>query len=153
MQKRKRSLPLLLLSILALIVIIFVIFFIPPTYAVSLVRIHINILFFFLPLLFIFTYSLLSFLFQKKTHGILAGTFLVLYLLLRLGGFTHPLFLLILLALLLILELLFVNKPPKTTGHHRSEKISWFCIACSPRGCSARMQAWLSSISLIQYLT
>ncbi len=70
----------------------------------------IPILFFFFPLLFIFLFSLLSFLYRKKTHGVLGGCFLVSYLLLRLGGFTHPLFLLILLALLLILELLFAKK-------------------------------------------
>ncbi|MEN9407249.1 MAG: hypothetical protein RLZZ455_465 [Candidatus Parcubacteria bacterium] len=120
--RKKRALPLLLVSILSLIAILFVIFLIPPTYAVALTGIQINILFFFLPLLFIFTYSLLSFVFQKKTHGILAGIFLILYLILRLGGFTHPLFLLILLALLLILELLFVNKSPKSTTQHRTEK-------------------------------
>lgn len=120
--RKKKSLPLLLLVVLSLIVILFIFFFIPPSYGVALAGIQINILLFFFPLLFIFTYSLLSFLFQKKTHGVLAGTFLILYLILRLGGFTHPLFLLILLALLLILELLLVNKPPKTTGHHRAEK-------------------------------
>lgn len=120
--RKKRALPLLLVSLLSLICLLFVIFFIPPTYAVTIVGLQINILFFFLPLLFIFTYSLLSFAFQKKTHGILAGIFLILYLVLRLGGFTHPLFLLILLALLLILELLFVNRAPKSTGHHRTEK-------------------------------
>ncbi len=120
--RKKRALPLLLVSILSLIAILFVIYLIPPTYAVALTGIQINILFFFLPLLFIFTYSLLSFVFQKKTHGILAGIFLIFYLILRLGGFTHPLFLLILLALLLILELLFVNKSPKSTTQHRTEK-------------------------------
>ncbi|MDP3941509.1 MAG: hypothetical protein Q8Q49_04340 [bacterium] len=107
MQKRKRPIALLLLSILTLCVLIFVIFFIPPTYAVELPGVTINVLFFFFPLLFIFLFSLLSFLFRKKSHGIIAGSLLIFYLLLRLGGFTHPLFLLILLALLLILELLF----------------------------------------------
>lgn len=111
--RNKRPVALLLLSILTLCVILFVFFFIPPTYVVELIGIRINILFFFLPLLFIFTYSLLSYLFQKKTHGILAGIFLVAYILLRLGGFTHPLFLLILLALLLILELLFSQRQTK----------------------------------------
>lgn len=120
--RKKRSLPLLLLSILSFIVILSIIFFIPPYFGVALAGIQINILLFFLPLLFIFTYSLLSFVFQKKMHGVLAGSFLIIYLILRLGGFTHPLFLLILLALLLILELLLVSKSPKTPGHHKTEK-------------------------------
>lgn len=89
------------------------ILFIPPSKNVILLGIPINVLFFFFPILFIFIFSLLSFIFQKKKHGILAGIFLVVYLLLRLLGFTHILFLLILLALLLILELLFANKSPK----------------------------------------
>jgi len=121
--RKKRSLPLLVLSILSLIVIVFVFIFIPPTYAVTIAKIQLNIILFFLPLLFIFTYSLLSFLFQKKTHGILAGTFLIFYLILRLGGFTHPFFLLILLALLLILELLFVKNSPNSTITKRHSQL------------------------------
>jgi hypothetical protein len=106
MEKRKRPLHLLVLSILTFIVLVFVFFFIPPSSAIQ-IGIPINILLFVFPLLFILFYSLLSFLFRKKSHGVIVGALLVLYLLLRLGGFTHPLFFLILLALLLILELLF----------------------------------------------
>lgn len=108
--RKKRPIALLLLSVLTLFVLLFVIFFIPPSNSVQVFGIFIPILLFFFPLLFIFLFSLLSFLYRKKTHGVLGGCFLVLYLLLRLGGFTHPLFLLILLALFLILELLFAKK-------------------------------------------
>ncbi len=60
----------------------------------------------FLIFLFCTFFSLGTYLFKNKTHGVLIGAFLVVYLLLRLSHLTHPFFLILLIALFLTLELM-----------------------------------------------
>lgn len=70
----------------------------------------IPVLWLFLFLTAIFCFCLPFYIFKSKKHGILVSLFVITYLFFRLGGLTHPLFLIILIGLFLTLELLFTSK-------------------------------------------
>jgi hypothetical protein len=46
---------------------------------------------------------------KSKKHGLFLGFFVVLYLIFRLNNLTHPLFLILLIALFLVVEFLFAQ--------------------------------------------
>jgi len=123
MKRNRRPLLLLLTAIVSLCLFaIFVLLFSPnmmllPLSLVSgVLPFHTNgllqipsLLIFFL-LLGVFLFSFGSYLFKSKKHGVLIAGFVLIYLLFRLKGLTHPLFLFLLAALFLTLELMVANR-------------------------------------------
>jgi hypothetical protein len=122
MRHRKRPLSLLIIGMLSLITLAGFIYFFPPetiitfpglvTYIpLSFVQyIHIPPLSLFFLLFAIFLFSLGSYIFKNKIHGILIAIFVVTYFIFRLNRLTNLFFLLLLLALFVTLELFVSNK-------------------------------------------
>ena len=122
MRHRKRPLSLLIIGILSFITLAsFVYFFSPDTIItfpgmvaylpLSLVQyIRIPPFSIFFLLLAIFLFSIGSYLFKNKIHGILIAVFVVTYLIFRLNHLTNLFFLFLLLALFVTLELFVSNK-------------------------------------------
>lgn len=92
------------------------IIYFPPNYLITIYQFPISIIYIFLISLFLFFYLLGIFLLKSKKHGILAGSFVIIYLVFRLNNLKEPFFLYLLLALFLVLEFLFTGhkaKPPR----------------------------------------
>ena len=103
---RKRSIIYLVISIASLIGVLGIIFLLPPTHGFNILNFKFNISILLLCFIFLFLFSVCRYFFQNKKHGIILGLFAVLYLVLRIFDFVHPLFLFLLIALFLSLELL-----------------------------------------------
>ncbi len=117
MRSRKRPLPLLVIGIISLLTLASLIYFFSPVTNLTLPETFIQLPFFlgnyiqisplpvFFVLLAIFLFSIGSYIFNSKTHGILIAGFVIIYLLFRLTHLTHPFFLILLLALFFSLEM------------------------------------------------
>jgi hypothetical protein len=109
--RNKRSIKLfLLLGIPSFLGLIATIFLFSPDTNLSFGNYKIPILPLFFLLLFNFFFSLGSFLFKSKTHGLLLGLFVISYFLFYLNNLTHPFFFILLAGLFLTLELLFTYR-------------------------------------------
>jgi hypothetical protein len=114
MSRKKRPLPFLALSLISFISLALLVYFFPPNQQLSIPNLpagkagfQFSILYFFLLLFYLLLFSSITYTFKSKTHGVLISSFVILYLLFRLNGLTHPFFLLLLFALFITLELLF----------------------------------------------
>lgn len=114
MRRRKRRFTFFSLSILSLGALAYLIFFYPPSRQFSILpalpagrnfQFSITVLLFLL--FFLFTFSLVGLLTNHTLRAVTYATVTCLYLYLRLINLTHPFFLVLLAALLIILELLF----------------------------------------------
>jgi hypothetical protein len=110
MRRKKRFLPFLILSVLSFGILIALIFTTDPSAQFSLGPILIPYSFIILMPLLSLIFFLPSYILKNKIHGILLSIFVIFSLLFRLQGLTHPIFFLLLLAILLTLELLFTKK-------------------------------------------
>lgn len=118
MRSRKRPLILLLIGIISFVALACLIYFFPPNITISISAVLSNLppiltqfikiptlLLFFL-VLTIFLFSLGTYIFKSKTHGVLIAGLVIIYLIFRLNQLTHPFFLIMLLALFFTLEML-----------------------------------------------
>lgn len=122
MRTRKRPLLLLFVGILSFIGLGSLIYFVSPDVTLSVPQtwanlptvfvsfVHIPILIAFFSLLALFLFSVTTYIFKSKKHGILLAIFVTTYLLFRLNHLTHPFFLILLLALFFTLEMLLSGK-------------------------------------------
>ena len=122
MRAKKRPLLLLFVGSISLALLIGLVAYADPDTAlippqtIGPLTISNNTLLSFSPVIFFFfllaitLFSFVSYLFKSIKHGSLAAAFVIGYLLFRINGLTHPLFLILLIALFLTLELLFANK-------------------------------------------
>ena len=120
MRRKKRSLKFLALSLLSFIFLLYIIVYTPPSFKFTIFpaernlasqdNFQIPILIPFFTLLFIFVYSIIAFMFKSSIHGVLAGLFVVLYLVLRMKDLTHPFFLVLLFAIFLTLDIFFSKR-------------------------------------------
>lgn len=108
--RRRRNYVYLLFSILLAIALMYVIKNLPPSYMIPVMNFGFPILPVFFLLLAGFIYSLLTFIFIQKTQGILVAFFVILYLILRLLGLTHPIFAVIILVLFIVSEFIILKK-------------------------------------------
>lgn len=106
-RKKKFSFKYLFLTILSLLTLCIEIILFPPSYILDLSNFKIPIIYLFLITLFSFSYFAVMLISRSHKHSILVALFIVAYLLFRLNNLTHPLFLFLLIALFLTLELLF----------------------------------------------
>ena len=109
-KRRKRSPLLLVLTAFSIIALSSLIFLLPPNWQFKVGSLSLQILYIFFPILFLFLFSFITYLFRSKTHGVLVASFTIVYLIFRLNNLTHPFFLMLLLLLLLTLELLVSHK-------------------------------------------
>ncbi len=122
MRHQKRPLLLLIIGIFSLLALAGLIYFFPPDTAFTLSQIlpnlsfplekfiQVSIIILFFLLLAIFLFSLCSYAFKSKAHGVLIASFFVIYFLFRLNHLTNPFFLILLIALFVTLELFVSNK-------------------------------------------
>ncbi len=108
--EKKRSWKLFVLSILSFSALVYLVIFTAPTASFDVLTIPIPVLPFFFSLLFLFLFSLCTFLFNSRMHGVLIALLAIIYLLFRQNDLTHPFFAVLLLALFLVLELMFTYK-------------------------------------------
>lgn len=101
--RRKRSVVAALFGIVFIALVGYLGFAVPPSAQIP--YLPIPLLPVFLLLLFLALLFTGTFLFKSKSHGILIGTFVVVYLIFRLNELTHPFFFILLFALFLTLEL------------------------------------------------
>lgn len=99
MRRRKRSLKLLLIGKFALIGFLYLLFFTKPMQEFSLL--------FFLLLLFISTAALTAYATYDVRKGLIAGSGITGYLILRFLHLTEPFFIIVLIALLVSLNFVF----------------------------------------------
>lgn len=104
--KRRRNPFMLVFFFLFLSSLGVLLFYFPPTSFYSIGGVNLTLLPVFFFLLFGVFFSAGAFLFKSKSHGILFGLFIVIYLILRINNLTHPFFLILLFALFLTLELM-----------------------------------------------
>jgi len=109
MRKKKKYLWLLVVSLLFLISLSYLILNFSPAFKFSLLNFQFSILIPGLALLFLFVFSLFSFILNAR-RGILLGLLVVSYLLLRMNGLTSPFFAILLLLLFGGIELFFVKR-------------------------------------------
>jgi hypothetical protein len=118
MRHRKRPLSLLIIGIICLILLACLIYFFSPYTNLTFSQNYVSIPFSLdkliqippMIVLFILTaislFTLGTYTFKSKTHGILIAGLFVTYLLFRLNNLTNPFFLILLLALFFTLEML-----------------------------------------------
>jgi len=121
MRHYKRTLVLLFIGIISLIALACLIYFLPPTMTFSSAPIFPNLpfsfekfiqmppLIIFFLLVAIFFFSIGTYIFKSKTHGLLIAGTVITYLLFRINHLTNPFFLILLLALFFTLEMLVSN--------------------------------------------
>lgn len=110
MRQRKRSYTLLFMGIISFLVLFYIILFLSPTYEVQSSNFTFPIMYLFFLSFFLFVFSLITFIFKSKTHGLLIGLFFVSFLIFHLNDLAHPFFFILLAALFLTLELFFTYR-------------------------------------------
>ena len=109
MRRKKRNFWLLIVSFLSLASLIYFIFSFPPDLKFSIFNLaeggQLSTVAVFFFLLFLFFFSLFSYLFKSTLQGTLISSTIIAYLFLRTLGLTQPLFLILILALLFVIEL------------------------------------------------
>jgi hypothetical protein len=108
--RRRHNFIYLLLGILFGVGSVYLFFNFPPTYKFGAMDFAVPILPIFLATLAGTIFCTLTFFFREKIQGIIVSTFVVLYLVLRLIGLTHWIFLLLTLALFITAELFVIKK-------------------------------------------
>ncbi|QQG40886.1 MAG: hypothetical protein HYV37_01005 [Candidatus Levyibacteriota bacterium] len=112
MRRKKRPLFLLLISILSFAALSYIVFSYSPSSLINIQKPKIDIpsAATFFVLVFIFFSSFSGYLFHNVRRGILLGTSIVVYLLLRFFGLRNIFFLIILIAIFATIELTFSQK-------------------------------------------
>ena len=110
MRARKKHLPYLYISIPLLIILVVVIILINPQKNLEIAGISIPSLPIFFTLLFLFLFSLLSFLLLHTRRGALVALFISSFLLLRAAGFREFYYVVIILVILILIELFYIKR-------------------------------------------
>ena len=110
MKRSGRRISFIILSVLFFLSLIYFVIFLPPNFQFNLKGVNISVLLPFFASLFLTLYFLFAFIFNKNKQGLLFGLLAVSYLFLRLNGFTHLLFLILLLILFISFELLIYKR-------------------------------------------
>jgi hypothetical protein len=100
----------LVVGVLSLGALTYLIMNFSPSDNLSLISNHLSLIPVFLLLIFISTFSVLSFTFNNSRRGFLLGLLVISYLLLRLNSLTSPFFAILLLILFGGIELFFMKR-------------------------------------------
>jgi len=107
--RKRHNFFFLLLGVLFAISTVYIFLTFPPDYNLQLSNVAIPIFPVFIISFLLFLFSLITFIFIQKIHGILVSLFIFFYFLLRLFGLTHWIFAVLLFALFVTLEF-FIRK-------------------------------------------
>ncbi|MDO8657939.1 MAG: hypothetical protein Q7K55_04315 [Candidatus Levybacteria bacterium] len=107
MRRKKIPLWLLILSILSFGALIYLIFFLSPSDKFFTTSFDLSTIYIFLICSFLFIFSSVAYLLRNIKRGIFSGTFVALYLTLRLNHLDQSFFLIILIALFVTIDLFF----------------------------------------------
>jgi hypothetical protein len=110
MHKKKGPIWLLIASVLSLMTLAYLILSFSPSFQFPILGFTFSVLLLAMFLLFIFTFSVFSFMFNNSRRGFLLGLLVISYLLLRLNGLTSPFFAILLLILFGGIELFFIKR-------------------------------------------
>ena len=108
--RKRHNFVYLLLAILLTILTVYLFINFPPDYKLPISNFQLPILPIFLASLTGFIFSILTFIFIQKTQGIIISSLILLYLILRLIGLNHWIFLFLFLALFITIELFILKK-------------------------------------------
>lgn len=108
--RKRHNFLYLLLAILFGIITLYLFYNFPPTYKFSISQLQIPIIPLFLISLTGLIFSILTFIFIQKTQGIIISFFVILFLVLRLIGLSHWIFLILIIALFITVELFVLKK-------------------------------------------
>jgi hypothetical protein len=108
--RKRHNYVYLLISILLLIILSYLFVNFSPFHKFQIFNFLLPILPIFFFLLGIFIYCLSTFLFIGKQHGAIICIFILTYILMRLIGLTHWIFLILILGLLVTTELFIIKK-------------------------------------------
>lgn len=108
-RSRKSKLIFSLISIVSLSLLVLLVLDTSPENLIFTKSLPVTFLYAGFALLFIFLFSVTS-IFLRLIHGLLAASFVTIYLLFRLFGLRHPFFLLLLALLFIVLELFFSSQ-------------------------------------------
>lgn len=100
----KKSISLLLLSILSFLALCYVLFAFPPGGSFSILFLHISYLLVFFVLFFISLYGLVAFFLKNALQGVTIAGFVVCFLLFRLFHLNSPFFVILLVVLFFCIE-------------------------------------------------
>lgn len=104
MRKKKKLLPLFFSSLGLCVLLSILVIFWSPEQSIGLLDFSVSIKLLFFALVFSAVSLLFSFLFSNIFRGFLAGTFVVLFLLLRLFGFTNLFYPILLIMLIILID-------------------------------------------------
>jgi hypothetical protein len=107
-QQKKRSWRFLFISLALLAAVTYLIYSVPPTMQFLVFSFRISVLYIFFPLLFLCVFCFSAFLFRSEKHALLIAAFALLSLLLLSNDLNHPFFFILLAALFLVIELIFI---------------------------------------------
>jgi len=110
MHRKKRSLPLFILSLIFVPLFIYLLLSFSPDSKILILNFAIPANYLFLTLLFLSIFSFAGYLFDNKGLGFLLGLFTIVYLVLRLIGLSDLFFFIILSLLFMTLGFLFIRK-------------------------------------------
>ncbi|GEM_PF-2705588 len=108
--RKRHNFVYLLLAILLTILTVYLFINFPPDYRFAVSNFGVPILPIFLVSLTGFIFSTFTFIFIQKTQGLIISFLILIYLILRLLGLTHWIFLFLFLALFITIELFVVKK-------------------------------------------
>lgn len=108
--RKRHNFIYLLLAILFGISTVYIFVTFPPEHSFALSNFGIPVLPIFLLSLTVFIFSSLTFIFIQKTQGIILSLLILFYLILRLIGLTHWIFLVMFIALFITIELFVLKK-------------------------------------------
>lgn len=107
MRRRKKLVPLFILTILSWIFLGYFTATFPPEGEIRIMNYELRSMHLFFSLIFLSTFSLFSLVLNNTRHGILLAMTIVTFLTLRVLQLTHPFYLIILISTLLALEFTF----------------------------------------------
>ena len=107
---KKHPWPLLVVALLLIGLLTYLIIFFPPAYIISIATLKIPLVVAFLLVVFVTIYALMAYLTINSWQGLIFGVAGVVYLLLRYFGISHPLFGILLLAMLVSIEFAIYKK-------------------------------------------
>ncbi len=110
MKRGRRPWLLFIPGVLSLAALSYLVYYYPPDYQFLISNFQIPVLPVWFVLLFIAVYGIFSFFLNSKRRGFMLSLFAVIYLLLRLNGLTHLLFLLLLIVLFGLIELFYIKR-------------------------------------------
>lgn len=108
--RKKGKILSLLISLIFLGISIYIIVSYPPTFSLNIMNQELSILYIFLSLFFLFTAYFFAFVFKNTRRGLFMALFLISFLLLNYHKLGQPVFVILLIAIFVALELLFARR-------------------------------------------